>query len=1096
MSDLSPQDDDFADAPKRHRSGLRRAGKFALWTFAGLCLLLAVAAAGAYMMVGRTMTAPDWVRQSVEDRLGQEVEGYSVSFGRIEMVVPKDLRPRLNIANVDLHDETGQLVVQLSSVDAEVEVISLLSGDVRAHRVALDGANLTLRRSQDGSVNLALADSSSQQNFASYGALLDQLDDLLLAPALDRLETIEATGLIVNYSDERAARSWTADGGRILVSKDDTQLQAHADIALLAGRDYVSTIEISFVKDIGLPGAEVALSVSDVAAEDIATQSPAFAFLSVLDAPISGSMRTQLTQNATLGPLHATLEIGSGALAPTDQTRPVKFTEAKTYFTYFPSEQKMDFAVASIDSDWGHLTSQGAAFLSQADGVDVIVGQFEFSEIGLNPYGIYDAPVGFDGGLLDFQLELDPFTFSIGQVQLARADQNFAATGKIMTDQSGWQVSSDVSVNKVNHQDLMALWPADLKPKTRKWMSENIFAGVYQNVNAALRARADVKPNFALGFEFQEAETRFMKTMPNITKGSGVGSLINNQFVVMLEEGRVAAETGGALDVAGTTIEIPDVTIKQGPINIGLESRSTITAALSLLDRPPFAFLTKAGLPVTLADGHTDVSAQIGFDIKPKVDVEDVNFDVSATLRSLRSDTLIKGRTLRASALNVQADNAGMVVRGDAQLGQIPASGAWRMAFGPQTGGKSNFEGTIELSQAFVDEFNIGLPKGTVRGRGKGQVAVELRRGEAPKFALQSDLNGLRLGLETLGWVKSANSRGSLEVTGALSTPPQINRLAIDAGGLKTTGTIKIANNGSLASARFDRVRLGGWLDAPVTLTGRGKNAPALIALGGGTADLRKATIRSNGQGGGGPLQINLNRLSISDTIDLTDFRGAFDGTNGLDGEFTARVNGGTPIRGAVVPRRGQMGVRIQSNNAGGALKSAGILNEGLGGTLDLSLLPTGAEGTYDGLLKVRDIGIKDAPALAALMSAASVVGLLEQMSGQGIKFTEIDADFRLSPSQAIIKSSSAVGPSMGVSLDGIYNFNQKSMDFQGVFSPIFILNGIGSFLTRKGEGLIGFNFNIKGSTDNPRATVNPLSILTPGMFREIFRRPPPKVSQ
>ena len=29
-----------------------------------------------------------------------------------------------------------------------------------------------------------------------------------------------------------------------------------------------------------------------------------------------------------------------------------------------------------------------------------------------------------------------------------------------------------------------------------------------------------------------------------------------------------------------------------------------------------------------------------------------------------------------------------------------------------------------------------------------------------------------------------------------------------------------------------------------------------------------------------------------------------------------------------------------------------------------------------------------------------------------------------------------------------------------------------------------------------PRVTVNPLSIFTPGMFREIFRRPAPKVSQ
>ncbi|WP_322866161.1 hypothetical protein U5922_008140 [Aquicoccus sp. G2-2] len=50
--------------------------------------------------------------------------------------------------------------------------------------------------------------------------------------------------------------------------------------------------------------------------------------------------------------------------------------------------------------------------------------------------------------------------------------------------------------------------------------------------------------------------------------------------------------------------------------------------------------------------------------------------------------------------------------------------------------------------------------------------------------------------------------------------------------------------------------------------------------------------------------------------------------------------------------------------------------------------------------------------------------------------------------------------------------------------------------LTRKGEGLIGFNFKLLGTPDNPKVKVNPLSLFTPGMFREIFRRPPPKAYQ
>jgi hypothetical protein len=135
---------------------------------------------------------------------------------------------------------------------------------------------------------------------------------------------------------------------------------------------------------------------------------------------------------------------------------------------------------------------------------------------------------------------------------------------------------------------------------------------------------------------------------------------------------------------------------------------------------------------------------------------------------------------------------------------------------------------------------------------------------------------------------------------------------------------------------------------------------------------------------------------------------------------------------------------------------------------------------------------LRDAPGIASLLDAISIVGLLDQLEGPGILFNEVQARFRLTPDRLILTESSATGPSMGISLDGIYDLTSSSLDFQGVVSPIFFLNGIGSIFTRRGEGLIGFNFGLTGPASDPQVSVNPLSALTPGMFREIFRRPPP----
>ena len=85
------------------------------------------------------------------------------------------------------------------------------------------------------------------------------------------------------------------------------------------------------------------------------------------------------------------------------------------------------------------------------------------------------------------------------------------------------------------------------------------------------------------------------------------------------------------------------------------------------------------------------------------------------------------------------------------------------------------------------------------------------------------------------------------------------------------------------------------------------------------------------------------------------------------------------------------------------------------------------------------------------------------------------------------------MGPSIGLSMNGRYDIAVDRLDMQGTVSPVFLINGIGSFLTRKGEGLIGFNYTLRGPAAEPKVKVNPLSALTPGMFREIFRKAPPR---
>ncbi|MGB3409493.1 MAG: AsmA-like C-terminal region-containing protein, partial [Jannaschia sp.] len=233
-----------------------------------------------------------------------------------------------------------------------------------------------------------------------------------------------------------------------------------------------------------------------------------------------------------------------------------------------------------------------------------------------------------------------------------------------------------------------------------------------------------------------------------------------------------------------------------------------------------------------------------------------------------------------------------------------------------------------------------------------------------------------------------------------------------------------------------------------------------------------------------------LERLTVTEGIALTDLRATLQGSAG---EFTGRVNGGAVVQGVLAPQNGSTAVQIRGADAGGVLQSTGLFRDARGGQISLTLRPSGQAGVYGGALRINDLRIRNAPALASLLQALSVVGILEQLDGEGLAFSTVESDFTLRPNDIVISRASAVGPSMSITADGLYNLRSKSMDLQGVISPIYLVNGLfGALFARRDEGLFGFTYTIQGLASNPQVSVNPLSILTPGIFREIFRRPPP----
>lgn len=1050
-----------------------------------------------YNHADRPIKAPVWLHERIEARLGDALPGADIRFGDISLLVPRTGRPRILLRDAEIVSEDGRPILSLADLEARVAFRPLLRGQVLLGRLRLSGASVTVRRRADGTFDLSFGALPEARKAASPAELVRSVDALLQTPELAALTRVEVDALTLQYEDARADRAWTVDGARFELVREGDQLRGRGDLALLGGQAYATTLAMNFESRIGQVATRFGMNFEDMAARDIASQVGALAWLEALRAPIGGALRTSLDEAGRLGPLSGTLQIGEGVLQPNDRTRPVPFRSARSYFTYDPGTETLSFDELSVDSQWVTGRAEGKAILKgiEAGRPRELQGQFSLTGLKGNPAEIYPQPVSVDGAQMTFRLGLAPFDLTLGEASLTKDGHVIVLDGRLFAEEGGWNFAVNGQVDDIGRDTVLDFWPETAKPKTRDWVAENIHALTLTNTQLAYRARPGEEPQLYLGSEFVDGEIRFLKYMPEVTGAAGRAELMGSRFVVTAARGTVLAPQGGPVDVTGTSLIVEDVRIKGPPAVVRLRAEGTITAGLSLLDQEPLRVMTKAERPVTLADGRVTAAGDIHVRLKKGYPAKDVTYDIAADLRDVRSAKLIPGRVFAASALGVQVTPQDLVIKGRGRVGQVPFDGTWAMPIRDNPGGVSRAEGVAQVNQAFLDEFNISLPRGSVSGSGAARFAIDLAKGKEPGFHVTSKLKGIGLSIPQLGWSLPAQTGGDLEVRGRLGKIPAVDRITLEAPGLSAMGAIRLNAQG-LEKASFSQVKAGSWLDAPITLVGRGRGVAPAVELEGGRLDLRgmpKGSGAGGDRGADVPLRVRLDRLQVTDTIALTGLRGNFATQGGLRGDFAASVNGGAAIAGQVVPSGRRSAFSITSADAGAAISDAGLLSKASKGDLTLTLKPVGAD-SYDGRLKIAGVWLTDAPAVANLLNAASIIGLLEQMSGGGILFNEVDAKFRLNPSQVVLRKGSAVGASIGISMDGIYDIASKSMDMQGVFSPVYAVNAIGSVLTRKGEGLIGFNFTMKGAAENPRVSVNPLSLFTPGMFREIFRRPAPKV--
>ena len=1114
--------------PRRPRSGLWGRMVFLALVFGLVALTLQI--------LGRTLPMPVWIVAEVEARLNRSLAealpGGALSLGGIDVMVGEDWIPHLVLDDLRLLQADGQTVLTLPQTYLTLDPAGLPQGQLRSKNLRIVGARIALRRDAQGNLLLTLGsgEGSKIDNLTTVFAKLDQAFAL---PLLTHLTQVRAEGVSLALTDQRTGRTWQVGDGLMTIDHRAAEISAQISLTLVADDAAPARAVLTAVAAKGAGSARVTVQVENVAAKDLAAQTPMLGWLAVLDAPISGRLVALIDRDG-VGAFDGRLDFGAGALQPAPNATPIAFDKAGLGLEYDAAVGRIVLSEVSLQSRTLRVATKGQVYLVDAKGQKItgplsgripaaFLGQIQISDLSVDPAGLFAAPVTFHQGAVDVRLKLDPFTLDIGQLALNEGGEHLGLSGQISTDPAGWRVALDLTLNQISRDRLLALWPLRLVTGTRNWVQSNIRNADLSRLRASVRLVPGAEPKTEMSYSFSQAELRIMPKMPPVTGADGYATIQGKSYTLVMSKGILTPPEGGALDVAGTVLAVPDITQKAAIANIELHMAGALTGVLSLMDQPPFQYLQKAGQPVNLGQGRASVTAQISFPMKARVMPWDVSFDVTAKVVDFASDVLIKGHRFTSPLLTVGVTPKGLRISGAGLIGNVPIEGSFvqelpdtaptpqeqalqngltegiYITTAPRPVPPAQITGKVMLSQAAVVEFALGLPDSMVKGAAQADVTMELLKGRAPMVQIRSDLRGMALALPEVGWSKPTNDAGRLEVDVRLGPAPEVTRLDLSGAGLTAKGRVLLHPDGRLDMARFDQVRIAPWLEGAVEIAGQGAGEPVSFALTSGTIDLQgfaqaRVTVPSANAATGNAIRISAQSVKLAKSLRITGFEGDFSTQGGFNGAFSGALNDTVPITGVAVPSRNGTAVRIKSDDAGLAMKAAGVFASARGGSLSMTLIPRAEAGTYDGSAAIKGIRVNNGSVLVDLLSAISVVGLLDQLRGAGIVFDTTYAQFVVTPKTIDVQRGSAIGASMGVSFEGLYHSDTDQLDMRGVVSPLYVLNGLGSLLTKRGEGFFGFAYKLQGPAKTATVSVNPLSILTPGMVRDLFRAPAPSL--
>ncbi len=999
----------------------------------------------------------------------------------------------IRVLGVKVLRQDGALIGSVPEVSFSLSGRALVGGLLAPQSIELFGPRLRISRGQGG-IGIDFTDTDAQSRDLSrrlLNQLLAETDPDNPMSYLTRLEIINAE---ITLDDQVLGKSWVTESANVRLRRDAVGLVGDVQLALdINGR----RTEISAAVGYQSAARRIDLTVqfSDVSPAVFSSMYYELGPLRAFALPVKGTVSAGMSLDGVLEAASFDLSGGRGELI-------------------LPGEFAQSLPVEKI------------LLKGRYEGVEGILDVDEmFLDLGPKGSVMLPSPINHQMPLASLRakgrylgktqrLEINDMDLDLQgpSATLNVVANGFSGVANMRSDNIS--VNLKGTLRDLPVDQLARYWPSALNEDAHRWSTGHLSDGIVHQARAEVNLWMDGKALEVVSvdgdMEVSGVSIDYLSPMPPVRETTAYMKFDERNFNVFISGGK-----SESLNVSKATVLISGLDEYDQIANITVSIDGAFPDKLAYLEHKPLEYASAIGIDPKTTKGTAETELKLKFVVENALTLDDIQVSSRSRMTDVTAARAVLGRDINGGVIKIAVDKKGMDLTGSVNIGNIPAILSWRENFGKKIPFKRRYNVKVHIADATqIAELGLDVApfaEKYIRGGLAAEINYTIFDDVDRRLQIKADISNSELSAPAFGWskIRSVPGKASITVDFEGDVISDVPAFSIDADDLKIKGTARYGKDG-LQRINFEQITYG-RTDIKGALIAR-KEGGWDAGFHGPSFELTPIwnDIFSKQAEYGSPetlklpfltLAVELERVWVGPAMSMNNVSGTFVHQDDLWNTVLLKGVIGAGKSFELTIRPGGDGNRIfvlTSADAGEALRMMDFYEEMRGGKLEIT-------GKYNdkasgrpliGKMIVTDYQITDAPVLARVLSVMSLTGILDELEGGGLKFSNLEIPFVQGLGVLEVKEANASGTSIGFTGSGTIYTYADVMDISGTVVPAYALNSalghipvLGEIFTggAKGSGVFAVNYSMNGPTDEPNVTVNPLSALTPGIFRNVF---------